>query len=188
MPAATVYCTFLSATATPTQDNSAANCKRMLSRLRGGRRLPCGVRLQCIDRRLLATVADPKWIETTFAPRLFEKLHLSSFSKEELSGAFDALDANKNGFLDREEVQSLLESFHTQKPGAAAISPEHTDQLMTYFAGGDSDGLISKKDFEERITHMAKETHPQPTLPFQPTAALLTVCSYGRCSTLGSIP
>jgi len=133
-------------------------------------------------------VADPKWIETTFAPRLFEKLHLSSFSKEELSGAFDALDANKNGFLDREEVQSLLESFHTQKPGAAAISPEHTDQLMTYFAGGDSDGLISKKDFEERITHMAKETHPQPTLPFQPTAALLTVCSYGRCSTLGSIP
>ena len=59
------------------------------------------LRRRCYARHL-ATTADPKWVETTFAPRLFEKLHLSSFTKEELSAAFDTIDEDSNGFIDRE--------------------------------------------------------------------------------------
>ena len=99
--------------------------------------------------RTLATTPDPKWVETTFAPRLFEKLHLSSFSKEELEASFDEIDKDKSGFIDQNELKQLLETMHVNKAGSSEIRQDHVEAILEYFGSG---GRISREEFEQKAT------------------------------------
>ena len=49
---------------------------------------------------------DSKFLETPFASRVFTMLDLHSFNDEELHAAFEKIDLNHDGVIEKSEVQT----------------------------------------------------------------------------------
>ena len=84
---------------------------------------------------------DPNWVEKRFFPAFRERHAFTDYSSAELAAAFEDADEDGNGYLDREEVKSLLESMRVGK------DPMQLDQVMLYF-DTDKDDRISLAEFE----------------------------------------
>jgi len=97
--------------------------------------------------------ADPQWVEKRFFPAVMDKFAFTDYSSEELKAAFEDIDEDGNGYLDREEVKRLLHSMDVGKD-------QQLDSVMLYF-DTDKDGRISLEEFEEKIKKIASAIDPR---------------------------
>ena len=80
--------------------------------------------------------------------RIFEALKLRNFTKEEIAEAFDRMDADKNGFLDFNEVTSFL---------GPELSQELINSLLKSSVFDGSTIVIDRKTFVEGLEAMARK-------------------------------
>lgn len=104
-------------------------------------------------------LADTKLVDTSWAPILFEKLKLSSYSDAELRRAFEQIDKNKSDRLEVSEVRNLLDEkkidamtsavFQSLAAGGAAKSSSS--------AVGPSAPGITFEDFQQSVKRLASQ-------------------------------
>ena len=107
----------------------------------------------------LATT-DSKYLDTSFAARLFCKLELSSFSEAELRRAFERTATGGTGKLSREEIRAML--LHEEQ---GRVCPRMLDSQVeattAHLLSSAPSGLLSFGEFKEKITALAERRDPR---------------------------
>ena len=107
----------------------------------------------------LATT-DSKYLDTSFAARLFCKLELSSFSEAELRAAFERTATGGTGKLSREEIRAML--LHEEQ---GRVCPRMLDSQVeattAHLLSSAPSGLLSFGEFKEKITALAERRDPR---------------------------
>jgi len=105
-------------------------------------------------------VTDSKYLDTSFSPRLFNSLRLSSFDDKNLRDAFESVDADKSGTISRDEMSEFLSSNMIISSNTSFSIDDVTD---TIFSRRKSDCVEEMKfeDFKSIITEMAEERDPR---------------------------
>ena len=107
----------------------------------------------------LATT-DAKYLDTSFAARLFCKLELSSFSEAELRGAFERTDTGGTGQLSREEIRAML--LHEEQGRVCPRMLESQVEATTaHLLSAAPSGLLPFGEFKEKITALAERRDPR---------------------------
>mmetsp|Transcript_6234 Transcript_6234/g.9848 ORF Transcript_6234/g.9848 Transcript_6234/m.9848 type:complete len:572 (+) Transcript_6234:160-1875(+) len=119
-----------------------------------------GVRFMSDGKRLWSPTMLPetKWVETPFNARVFDMFKLMNFSKDELTLVFEKLDKNKNGVVERDEVEHYLETLYRKDDREMCISDEEVHrfcmEFMKRFENDPGQG-ITREQFDKVIMNMA---------------------------------
>ena len=107
----------------------------------------------------LATT-DSKYLDTSFAARLFCKLELSSFSEAELRAAFERTDTGGTGQLSSEEIRAML--LHEEQGRVCPrVLEAQVEATTTHLLSAVPTGLLSFGEFKEKITALAERRDPR---------------------------
>ena len=103
---------------------------------------------------------DSKYLDTSFAARLFCKLELSSFSEAELRSAFERTDTGGTGQLSREEIRAML--LHEEQ---GRVCPRMLDSQVeattAHLLSAAPSGLLPFGEFKDKITALAERRDPR---------------------------
>ncbi len=109
---------------------------------------------------LALATPDSKYLETSFASRLFCKLELSSFSEAELRAAFERTDTNGTGELSRDELRAMLLREH-RVAGRPPMPESQVEATTAHLLAATPSGRLSFEQFREKITALAERRDPR---------------------------
>ena len=103
---------------------------------------------------------DSKYLDTSFAARLFCKLELSSFSEAELRRAFERTASGGTGKLSREEIRAML--LHEEQGRICpCMLDSQVEATTAHLLSSAPSGLLSFGEFKEKITALAERRDPR---------------------------
>jgi len=100
------------------------------------------------------------------------ELQAKTFSDKDISGAFDRLDGNKDGYLTVEDLERFFKEFAAKRTLPLEDAPR---MAKTYLAkwDDDKDGMLSKDEFKRHVISLGGEVHP---VIYQLSACLFLMC------------
>ena len=106
------------------------------------------------------TTTDSKYLDTSFAARLFCKLELSSFSEAELRSAFERTDTGGTGQLSRDEIRAML--LHEEQGRVCPRMLESQVEATTaHLLSAAPSGRLPFGEFKDKITALAERRDPR---------------------------
>lgn len=103
--------------------------------------------------------ADPKFMGTPFAQRVFSALRLKTFSESELRDVFKAVDRGGSGLLERPDVFEVMHRAHLGRVRETDLdrrAEQMTSAVMSRL-DRDGDNRISFDEFQAGILDMAEQ-------------------------------
>ena len=113
-------------------------------------------RRTCSSYKLAVT--DSKYLDTSFSPRLFNSLKLTSFDNANLRDAFESVDADHSGSISRSEMSMFLSKNNVISSQSFSID-DVTEQIFSRNSSEVEE--MSFEDFKRIITDMAEEKDPR---------------------------
>jgi Ca2+-binding EF-hand superfamily protein len=96
-----------------------------------------------------------------FVDHLGELFQLESLAPKDVKAAFDRVDVDRSGFIDKREILSLLQSV---LGGDAPVQPRLIDSLMAFF-DANKDGKISLEELQTGLTAVKNQRSQQINKP-----------------------
>jgi Ca2+-binding EF-hand superfamily protein len=90
-------------------------------------------------------------VQDTFKVNLVDGLDINIFDDEEFADAFDELDIDNNGFIDIDEMRSLLTKIFRGAP------PEKEVKRFMAFFDTNQDGRVTKEEFRTGLVSMKQQ-------------------------------
>jgi DHA1 family multidrug resistance protein-like MFS transporter len=109
-------------------------------------------------------VAETKWVDTPFQSRVYDAFSLLKFNETELAAAFERLDANKDGVVQRSELTAYVRSALEKDDQEVVFSERElaafVEEFMRKLKGADAGPLSSweEDEAEARAPGVAEES------------------------------